>query len=116
MFKNLANLAGMMQQAQKLGGQMQALQQELRDRQVEGSAGGGMVKAVCNGQGELLSVSIDQQLVADSEKDLIEQLIPQAVSEAQAKGKALHQELMQQMTSELNLPGLDQAMSQINQP
>lgn len=115
MFKNLANIAGMMQQAQKVGQDMKAMQEELRTKRVKGSAGAGMVEAVCTGQGELVSVTIDPQLFADGDKDLIEELIPQAVNDAQAKGKQLQQEMMQSITGGLNVPGLDEAMSQFGQ-
>lgn len=112
MFKNLSGLAGMMQQAQQLGKEMQAAQDELRNKRVKGSAGAGLVEAVCNGQGEVISITIDPKLIEQGEKELIEELIPQAVNDAQAKGKELYSEMMQSMASGLNLPGLDQALSQ----
>ena len=114
-FKNLGNIAGMMQQAQQVGQEMKAMQEELRNKRVEGTAGAGLVKAVCTGHGELVSITIDPQLITDGDKDLIEELIPQAVNDAQAKGKQLHQEMMQSVTSGLNVPGLDQALSQFGQ-
>ncbi len=115
MFKNLGNIAGMMQQAQQVGQEMKAMQEELRNKRVKGSAGAGMVEAICTGHGQLVSINIDPKLIADGDKDLIEELIPQAVNDAQAKGKELHQEMMQSVTSGLNVPGLDQALSQFGQ-
>ncbi|MEW4452143.1 YbaB/EbfC family nucleoid-associated protein [Bremerella sp. JC817] len=118
MFKSLSGLAGlsgMMQQAQQVGEQMKTMQEELRNARVKGSAGGGLIEAICTGHGELVSVTIDPKLITDGDKDLIEELIPQAVREAQAKGKELHQEMMQSVTSGFNVPGLDQALSQFGQ-
>ena len=115
MFKNLANIAGIMQQASQVGKEMKAMQEELRNKRVKGSAGAGLVEAICTGHGELVSITIDPKLIEDGDKDLIEELIPQAVNEAQAKGKQLHQEMMQSVTSGLNVPGLDEAMSQFGQ-
>lgn len=112
MFKNLSNFAGMMQQAQQLGQEMQAKQEELRNRRVKGSAGAGLVEAICTGQGEVVSITIDPKLIEQGEKDLIEELIPQAVNDAQAKGKQLYAELMQSVTAGLNVPGLEQALNQ----
>jgi len=112
MFQNMANIANMMQQAQKIGQDMQSTQDELRAARVKGAAGAGMVEAVCDGHGTLVSITIDPQLIEQGDKDLIEELIPQAVRDAQAKGKELYAEKMQSVTNGLNLPGLDQALSQ----
>lgn len=113
MFKGLGNIAGLLQKAQQMGGQMQALQDQLRAQRVTGSSGGGMIEAECNGLAEVLRVTIDPTLIERGERELIEDLIPAAVNQAVAKAKQLHAEAMQSMTSDLNIPGLSDALAQV---
>jgi len=75
-----------------------------------GSAGGGMVEVESNGHGEVLRIKIDPAL---EDREMIESLLPAAVNDASAKAKELHVELMQSVTGDLNLPGLDDALSQL---
>ncbi|EAQ81632.1 YbaB/EbfC family nucleoid-associated protein [Blastopirellula marina] len=113
---NLGNLGGMVnmvRQAQEMGGKMQGLQEELRTKRVTGSAGGGMVEVEMTGTGEMLSLRIDPDLVARGEREIIEDLVPAAVNQASAKAKQLHAEMMQSLTSGMNVPGLDDALAQM---
>ena len=72
----------LMKQVQQMQAQMQQRMAELR---VEGSAGGGMVKAVMNGQKELLSVSIEKEAVDPNDVDMLQDLVVAAVNEASRK-------------------------------
>jgi len=108
MFKGLGNLASVMRQAQEMGGKMQEVNDELKSKRVTGSAGGGMVEVEANGHGEVLRVKIDPSL---QDLEMIESLVPAAVNQAAAKAKDLHVELMQSVTGDLNLPGLDEALA-----
>ncbi|MFI4874192.1 MAG: YbaB/EbfC family nucleoid-associated protein [Blastopirellula sp. JB062] len=112
-FGNLGNIANMMRQAQEMGGKMQGLQEELRGKRVSGAAGGGMVEVEMTGTGEMISLRIDPDLVTRGEREMIEDLVPAAVNQAQAKAKQLHAEMMQSLTSGLNVPGLDDALAQM---
>lgn len=119
MFKSLSalgDIAGMMRQAQEMSGKMQAVQQELRNKKVTGTAGGGMVEVEVNGAGEMLSLKIDPTLIERNEQEMIEDLIPAAVNQACAKAKELSAEMMQSVTAGLNVPGLDDAISQMTGP
>ena len=64
MFKGIANLAGLIKQAQQIGGQMGQLTEEMKKRRVEGAAGGGMVEVELNGLMEVLACRIDPELFA----------------------------------------------------
>jgi nucleoid-associated protein EbfC len=109
----LGNLASMLRSAGEMNTRMQAMQDELRGKRAKGSAGAGMVEVEVNGLGEVLKVSIEPSLVEKGERELIEDLIPAAVNAAIAKSKELHVEAMKSMTEGMDLPGLDEALSQM---
>ena len=113
MFKKLANLTSMLKQAQQLGGQMQNLGEKLKERRATGNAGGGMVEVEVNGLLEVLQCRIDEKLVAQGDRELIEDLVAAAVNQAVSKGKQLHAEAMQDLTGGLELPGLQDMMAKI---
>ncbi len=112
MFKGLGNITNLLKQAQEMGGKMQAANTELRGRRVVGAAGGGMVEVEANGLGEVLNVRIDEQLVAQGDREMLEDLLPAAINQALAKAKEMHVEAMKSMTGDMNLPGLDAALAQ----
>ena len=110
MFKQLGNIASLMKQAQQMTGRMQEVNDQLRGERVEGSSGGGMVTVQANGLGEALRVSIDPGLFESGDREMIEELLPAAINDAVAKAKQLHADAMKSMTSDMNLPGLDDAL------
>lgn len=79
--KNL-NIAAMMKQAQMMQSRMQEIQEEVGQKTVEATAGGGMVTAVANGRGELISVKIDPEVVKGGDVEMLEDLVLAAVNEA----------------------------------
>lgn len=93
----------LMKQVQQMQAQMQQRMTELR---VEGSAGGGMVKAVMNGQKELLSVSIDKEAVDPNDVDMLQDLVVAAVNEASRKVDEEMQSQLGAMTGGMKIPGL----------
>ncbi len=100
------NLASIMKQVQKLQARIAEMKEELADREVEGSAGGGMVKVVANGRQEVLAVEIEPEAMED--REMLEDLVTAAVNDAMRKSKALMEEELSKITSELgvNIPGL----------
>jgi len=112
MFKGLGNLASMMRQAQQIGGKMKAINDELKAKRVTAATGAGMVEVEANGLGEILRIKIDPTLVEQGEREMIEDLLPAAVNQAVSKAKLLHVDAMKSMTGDLNIPGLDNALSQ----
>lgn len=113
MFKNILNMASMFRQAGQITTRMQEMQESLKQKRVEGASGAGLVQVVANGVGEILSLTIDPTLIERGEREMIEDLVPAAVNDAVAKAKLLHADLMKELTGGLNIPGLDDAISQM---
>jgi hypothetical protein len=100
---NIKGLADMMRQAQQLQGQMEQLQAEVAGRQVEGSAGGGMVTAVANGRGDLVSLRIDPEALTE-DREMLRDLVVAAVNDALRKARELMAQEMGRMVGGLGLP------------
>ncbi|MBC8875646.1 MAG: YbaB/EbfC family nucleoid-associated protein [Planctomycetes bacterium] len=113
MFKGLGNIASLMRQAQQMGGKLQELNERLKNERATASTGAGLVEVEVNGLGEVLRVKIDPSLVERGDREMIEDLVPAAVNQAVANAKQLHADAMRSMTEGLNVPGLDEAISQI---
>lgn len=96
----------MMKQVQKMQARMMELQEELNAKEVEGSAGGGMVKAIVTGKGDLKAVKIDPQVIKDGDIEMLEDLIVAAVAQAQESASKLNQDTMSELTGGMNIPGL----------
>ena len=107
---NLANLPGLIKQAQEMGSKMQQLSAEMKGKRVTGSAGGGLVEVDANGLGEALAVRIDQSLIDKQDRELLEDLLPTAINAAQQKAKELHAEAVQSLAGGMNIPGLSDAL------
>lgn len=101
----LGNMGKMMKQVQKLQAEMERVQQELAGARVEASAGGGVVKAVANGHGELLALTIDPAAVDPADVALLQDLVVAAVTEAQRNARTLAAARMKAVTGDLGLPG-----------
>ena len=112
MFKGLGNFMSVMRQARQWGAQMQAVNEKLKGQRATASTGAGMVEVEVNGLGEVLRVKIDPALVARGDREMIEDLIPAAVNQAVSKARQLHLEAFKSVTSELDVPGLDEALAQ----
>ena len=83
---------------------MQKAQEEVANLEVEGQAGGGMVKVVMNGRHEIRKVTLDDSLMQD-DKEMIEDLLAAAVNDAVRRVEQQTQEKMSGVTAGLNLPG-----------
>ena len=88
-----------------MGPKMQEALEALKDRQVTGTAGGGMVTVHADGIGNILKVEIDPILEEKQDFEMIKDLLPAAINQAIAKQKQLHMEAMQGVTGDLPLPG-----------
>ena len=105
MFDGLKNIGAILKQAQQLGGQLGQMTEEMRNRRVSGSAGGGMVEIEINGLMEVVGCRIDSQLIAQNDKELLEDMVSAAMNQAISKGKQMHAEAVRDMTGGLPLPG-----------
>src|SRR6476660_6177055 len=99
----MGNLQRMAQQMQQ---EMQRIEGELRDAQVDGSAGGGVVKATVTGKQELVNVVIDPAAVDPDDVEMLQDLVISAVNEALRASKDLAAEKMAAVTGGLKIPGL----------
>ena len=96
------NIKQLMKQAQQMQDQMQ---RQMASINVEGSAGGGMVKATMSGNKELLSITIDKQVVDPEDVEMLQDLVKAAVNEAARKVDEEMQSSMGAMTGGMKIPG-----------
>ena len=101
-------LGDIMRQAQKLQSQMAKLQEELADRTVEGTAGGGMVTVVANGRQEVVSITIDPEVIDPNDVEMLQDLVQAGVNDALKKAQEMSAAEMGKLTGGLgmNIPGL----------
>jgi nucleoid-associated protein EbfC len=97
---NLQRMAMQMQQA------MEKVKVELADAQVDGTAGGGVVKAVVTGDQKLVSVTIDPSAVDPADVEMLQDLIVAAVNDALRTSRELGETKMAAVTGGLRLPGM----------
>ena len=92
-----------MKQAQKMQEQMAKTQAELEKKTVEVNAGGGKVKVIANGAGDIVAIKIDKEVVDPNDVEFLEEIVLSAVKQAAEQGKALAQEEMAKLTGGLQL-------------
>jgi DNA-binding YbaB/EbfC family protein len=97
-------LGNLMKQAQKMQENMQRAQEELAKMEQTGEAGAGMVSVVMTGRHEVRRVTIDPQLFADNDAEMIEDLVAAAFNDAARKIDQAVQSSQADMTAGLNLP------------
>ncbi len=100
------NINQLMQQAKKMQAKMAKLQEELAGKTVEAAAGGGMVKVVVNGRQELVSISIEPEVVDPDDVEMLEDLVLAAVNEGLKRAQEMVSEEMGKLTGGLKVPGL----------
>jgi DNA-binding YbaB/EbfC family protein len=102
----MAGLGKFLKQAQKMQEQMQRVQEELAQREVEGTAGGGAVKATAKCDGTIVSVKIDPKVVDPGDVEMLEDLVVGAVANALEIAKKTQSEEMGKVTAGMNIPGM----------
>ena len=100
------NIQKMMKQAQKLQRQMLEAQEALADERVEGTSGGGTVKAVADGRQNVVEISIAPEAVDPEDVEMLEDLVLAAVSDALRKSRDLAEERLGAFTKGMKIPGL----------
>lgn len=108
MFGSLGNIAGLMKSAKELRDGLAKVQAEAASRRFDAEAGGGVVKAVVDGRGMLVSLKIDPKATADVE--LLEDLIVAATGSATAKSQEAMRAEMAGLTGGINIPGLTEML------
>jgi DNA-binding YbaB/EbfC family protein len=104
MFGNMGNMAGMMKKMQKLQGEMSKMQEELKTRTLEATAGGGAIKVVITGEKQIQSLKIDPSVVDAEDLEMLEDLVTAAVNEAIKKVDDMMAQEMGKLTGGMNLP------------
>lgn len=100
------DINSIMQQAREMQEKMAKVQNELASKTVIGSAGGGMVTVQATGKGEILSISIEDEVIDRSEKELLQDLVAGAVNDALRKARELAKSEMGGLAGGLQIPGL----------
>jgi DNA-binding YbaB/EbfC family protein len=102
----MKNLGSIMKQAQKMQAQIAKVQEELAQKTVEASAGGGMITVTANGKQEILSIKIDTEVVDAKDIEMLQDLVVAAINEALRKSQEMVSEEMRKITGGLQIPGL----------
>ena len=104
--KGMQNMGDILKQAQKFQAKIAKLQDELGDRSVESTSGGGMVTVVVNGRQEILSITIDPEVVDPDDVEMLQDLVLAAVNDGLTKAKDMVSEEMGNLTKGLNIPNI----------
>lgn len=102
----MKGMGNLMKQAQKLQSKMLKLQEELAEKTVETSSGGGMVKVVANGKQQVVSIDIEKEVVDPDDVDMLQDLILAAVNDALTKSQEMVSSEMSKLTGGMNIPGM----------
>jgi DNA-binding YbaB/EbfC family protein len=113
MFKGIGQFASLMKNAHEIQGRMKEMQETLRRLKVEGVSGGGMVKIEMSGQQQVLGCQIEPSLFTSGDRELLEDLIVAATNQALEKLKQTTAEQMERMTGGLDVPAINNALSQL---
>lgn len=104
----LPNFGELMQSAQRMQQELARIQSELGQKTVEGSSGGGMIKAVANGRQQLVSISIEPELIDPDDPAMLQDLVVAAVNQALARASELAKQELSSVAGGLpiKIPGL----------
>ena len=103
---SIGAMGDLLKQAQEMQLRMAKIQEELANKTVQGSAGGGMVHVTVNGQFQMPAVRIEPSVVNAAEKEMLEDLILAAVNDGMRKARELASSEMSKLTGGLKIPGL----------
>ncbi|MDH3443483.1 MAG: YbaB/EbfC family nucleoid-associated protein [Deltaproteobacteria bacterium] len=106
MAQGFGGMGDLLKQAQEMQGRIAKIQEELGQRTVDGSAGGGMVRTTVNGQFNLTAVKIEKSVINPEETDLLEDLILAAVNDGMRKARDMVSTEMSKVTGGFKIPGL----------
>ena len=102
----IGGMGNLLKQAQEMQARMAKIQEELGQKTVEGSAGGGMVQVTVNGQFNLTAVQIEVSVIKADEKEMLEDLILAAVNDGMRKAREMASAEMAKLTGGFKIPGL----------
>ncbi len=107
-FKDFSQLGGLLKEAVQVKQKIESLKEDLAKLEIEGEAGGGLVKVKMNGKFEVISISLSDELFAEgmNDKSLMEALILSAFNVTSEKVKAIAKEKMKEITGGIEIPGM----------
>jgi len=100
------DIGSIMQHAQQMQAKLVQIQQELGQKSVQGSAGGGMVTVTVNGRGEVLAVAIEKEMISLNDAVMLQDLIIAATNDGLRRARELKGQAMGKLTGGMNIPGL----------
>jgi nucleoid-associated protein EbfC len=106
MMRGNGNMQNMMKQMQKMQKKMAEAQEELGEKQIEGTAGGGMVTVIVSGHKQVIDVKINEEAVDPDDVEMLQDLVLAATNDALKKADELTNSTMGQFTKGMNLPGM----------
>jgi DNA-binding YbaB/EbfC family protein len=104
--KGMPDMGNLLKKAQELQQKMAKLQEELGEKTVEASSGGGMVAVVANGKQEIVSIKIDPEVVDANDVEMLQDLVLAAINDALYQAKQMMSEEMSQLTGGVKIPGI----------
>ena len=104
--RGFSGMGDLVRQAQKMQHRLAEVQQGLKERVVEGTAGGNMVRVLVNGQQEIVAVKIDPSVVDPDDVAMLEDLVLAATRQGLKKAHDMAQDEMGKVTGGVNLPGM----------
>jgi nucleoid-associated protein EbfC len=102
----MLNMNKMMKQVQDMQKNMEKVQEEVAQRTVDSSAGGGAVKVIANGKQEIISIEIKPEAIDPEDAEMLQDLIIAAVNEAIRKSQDMMSQEMGKLTGGMKIPGL----------
>jgi DNA-binding YbaB/EbfC family protein len=106
MAQSFGGMGELLKQAQEMQGRIAKIQEELGQKTVEGSAGGGMVRVTVNGQFNLTAVKIETSVINAAEREMLEDLVLAAANDGMRKARDMVSTEMNKITGGFKIPGL----------
>ena len=106
MAKGIGGMGNLLKQAQEMQSRMAKIQEELAQKTVEGSAGGGMVRVTVNGQLAITTINIDPTVINSEEREMLEDLVMAAINDGMLKARDMASSEMSKIKGGLKIPGL----------
>lgn len=106
MAQGIGGMGNLLKQAQEMQARISKIQEELAQKTVEGSSGGGMVQITVNGQLAVTAIKIDSTVMNSEEKEMLEDLVLAAVNDGMRKAREMISNEMSKVTGGFKIPGL----------
>lgn len=100
------DMSSIMKQAQEMQAQMGKIQKDLAQKRIDGTAGGGMVTVTVSGNGDIIGIKIEKDLLTPDEQEMVQDLITAAANDALRRAKELASQEMGHLTGGMKIPGL----------